>query len=388
MVVSKEGDGGGVLDLGGEWIQEGQRCVEELVGRYGLEVEGDKGRVSGVNALQKTRFPEALANLQDELDDLCAKIEARDHTTLTALDFMTLEEWLRRHEHHEEAGVPLRAAARFELGVEPSEVSALFFINYYKSGRTSTTVRGDRTKTTQRRRIASGASSLVHGLANELPPETVVLRSPVRRIEQKEDCVRVLSARGVYRASRVIVSVPTSLYHEIQFTPPLPDAKQKLSKSTRAGDICKVLLSYDRPWWRDVPIAYDYGSFIEVHDSGSQDSYSLTCVLGGQAARDWALLDPEIQEKAVLDEIRRIYASSVDVEKPISVAEQIWKHEQWSQGSSPVMGPGMLEYEHELRAPFDRIHFVGTETAQEWRLHMEGALRSGERGAEEVLAVL
>ena len=49
---------------------------------------------------------------------------------------------------------------------------------------------------------------------------------------------------------------------------------------------------------------------------------------------------------------------------------------------------GLTKFEHVLRAPAGRIHFVGTETAFEWKGYMEGAVRSGERGAEEVLLSL
>ncbi len=53
------------------------------------------------------------------------------------------------------------------------------------------------------------------------------------------------------------------------------------------------------------------------------------------------------------------------------------------------MGPGQLtRFEHVLRAPSGPIHFVGTETAFEWKGYMEGAVRSGERGAQEVLLAL
>ena len=50
------------------------------------------------------------------------------------------------------------------------------------------------------------------------------------------------------------------------------------------------------------------------------------------------------------------------------------------------MAPGGLsKFENVLRAPSGRLHFVGTETAYEWKGYMEGAVRSGERGAQEVL---
>jgi monoamine oxidase len=53
------------------------------------------------------------------------------------------------------------------------------------------------------------------------------------------------------------------------------------------------------------------------------------------------------------------------------------------------MGPGGLtQFDHVLKASAGRVHFVGTETAFEWKGYMEGAVRSGERGAKEVLLAL
>jgi monoamine oxidase len=41
-----------------------------------------------------------------------------------------------------------------------------------------------------------------------------------------------------------------------------------------------------------------------------------------------------------------------------------------------------------LRAPVGRIHWAGTETSDYWNGYMDGAVRSGERAAAEVLANL
>lgn len=48
----------------------------------------------------------------------------------------------------------------------------------------------------------------------------------------------------------------------------------------------------------------------------------------------------------------------------------------------------MTQYEHALRTAHGKVHFVGTETAYEWKGYMDGALRSGIRGAEEVARAL
>ena len=38
----------------------------------------------------------------------------------------------------------------------------------------------------------------------------------------------------------------------------------------------------------------------------------------------------------------------------------------------------------ELRKPFGRIHFAGTETSHKWSGYMEGAVQAGERASREV----
>ena len=42
------------------------------------------------------------------------------------------------------------------------------------------------------------------------------------------------------------------------------------------------------------------------------------------------------------------------------------------------------EYGAALRAPVGRIHWAGTETSEVFNGYMDGAVRSGERAADEV----
>jgi monoamine oxidase len=47
-----------------------------------------------------------------------------------------------------------------------------------------------------------------------------------------------------------------------------------------------------------------------------------------------------------------------------------------------------VEYGPALRRPVDTIHWAGTETSTFWNGYMDGAVRSGERAAAEVLDAL
>jgi monoamine oxidase len=48
----------------------------------------------------------------------------------------------------------------------------------------------------------------------------------------------------------------------------------------------------------------------------------------------------------------------------------------------------LLAYGPWIRNPIGRIHWVGTETSTYWNGYMDGAVRSSERAAQEVLAAL
>ena len=48
----------------------------------------------------------------------------------------------------------------------------------------------------------------------------------------------------------------------------------------------------------------------------------------------------------------------------------------------------LTRFGHALRTPVGRIHWAGTETSEAWCGYMDGAVRSGERVAAEVLASL
>jgi monoamine oxidase len=73
------------------------------------------------------------------------------------------------------------------------------------------------------------------------------------------------------------------------------------------------------------------------------------------------------------------------------VVEFNWStDETWNRGCPvAVLGPGTLvDFGAALRQPVGRVHWAGTETSTYWNGYMDGAVRSGERAAAEVLVAL
>ncbi|EME83609.1 uncharacterized protein MYCFIDRAFT_154161 [Pseudocercospora fijiensis CIRAD86] len=412
---------GSVCDVGAAWINDSNQSeMYGLARRYGLEliVQNSEGEMicdEGIGRHRKHPYGELrvaedgsdgeeiseVRRVRDVVEEMCQGIDVRDPVGRYGkenldLDAITFEEWLEGIGAGEHAKNAMRVGTRALLGVEPGEMSALYFLDYCKSGGGYLQMRGDRKHGGQYLRVKKGTQAFCKGLAGELPDDAVVLMAPVRRIEQVAGAVRVTSARGAYEAERVVVSVPTPLYKEIIWSPPLPADKLEMARSTMLGDYCKSILFYKTPWWRRhglTGMSQSARGPIGVTRDTSVDAdghYSLTCFLVGQPAREWRLRSPEQREKAVLAQIQQLFGKFAEVDEPIHVEEQIWKDEQWSQGCPcPVFGPGGLtKFGATLRAPMGRIHFVGTETAFEWKGYMEGAVRSGERGAQEVLLAL
>jgi monoamine oxidase len=73
---------------------------------------------------------------------------------------------------------------------------------------------------------------------------------------------------------------------------------------------------------------------------------------------------------------------------PTGYIEMNWSEERWTRGCYVgYTPPGVLtEYGPWITKPFGRVHWAGSETSDYWNGYMDGAVRSGERAAKEVLA--
>ena len=72
---------------------------------------------------------------------------------------------------------------------------------------------------------------------------------------------------------------------------------------------------------------------------------------------------------------------------PVEYIETAWWNEPWTRGCSMAhFPPGVLtSYGPLLREPLGRVHWAGTETATTSHGAIDGAVRSGERAAAEIL---
>jgi len=106
----------------------------------------------------------------------------------------------------------------------------------------------------------------------------------------------------------------------------------------------------------------------------------------GPHGHELARLAPAARRQFVIDEMRSRFGPKA--ERVRDYAEQSWADEEWTRGCFMAhYAPGVLtQLGHVLREPVGRIHWAGTETSDYWQGYMDGAVRSGERAAAEVVA--
>jgi monoamine oxidase len=136
---------------------------------------------------------------------------------------------------------------------------------------------------------------LATGIRDLLPRNTVQQSTPISSITDQGTHVEAVSSAAVrYHGRKLILSVPTPLCKDIQFSPPLPATKLVASTSTKLGYYTKVIAVYDRPWWADsgsCGLALSYqGPVVVARDTSSpaDHQFSLTCFVNGSIGRRWS----------------------------------------------------------------------------------------------------
>ena len=93
-------------------------------------------------------------------------------------------------------------------------------------------------------------------------------------------------------------------------------------------------------------------------------------------------LSPGQRYKSILKELKSFFGK--EAMSPIGFSEMNWANDPWSGGCTSPLPPGILtQYGPALFKNIGPLHFAGTEAATAWRGYMEGAVRAGERAADE-----
>jgi monoamine oxidase len=241
--------------------------------------------------------------------------------------------------------------------------------------------------------VVGGAGSIARRVADALG-DAVRLKTPVRSIVQRGDHVVVESAEVTVSARHAVVAVPPALALDIAFDPALPEDRLTLYRNSTAGPETKTLLVYDEPFWRTAGFSGQSAGpqsasevTLDASPAAGKPGVIASFTFGPIAERIDALDADERRRQVVAAMVERFGPRA---NSPSAFIETPWWKEPWTRGCSMAhWSPGILtKYGSLLRQPFGSVHWAGTETATISYGAIDGAVRSGERAAAEILAAV
>lgn len=235
-----------------------------------------------------------------------------------------------------------------------------------------------------------GYGAIVAHLARGLEVRT---RWPVRDVVHDGRGVRVQGPAGTVSGAGAIVTVPLPLLTTaaIRFDPPLPPAVATALRSLHMGAAEKLVLGFAERCWperlasiaRPGVAADDPTPSWSVHPKAPV----LVSYAGGRRARAFSRCsDRELLEVALAG-LRRGLG---DLGDPVQVVRSSWTVDPWSRGaytSNAVAGAGRARALL-ARPVTSRLVLAGEATAPHDYATTHGALSSGRRAAEQVLAAM
>ena len=380
-------------EAGADLIEGEQTLVHELAAAVGLKPQrvlragftyygpdsGGRNRVWTSPSIWK----EAASRLKPEIERYEAAGKRWDSGVAAALGPQSVADWLRRQ----------RAGRRFDAGVrsirgfflaDAEDLSLLSLVDQFSEG-----VPGDDAFF----RIPGGNDRLPQRVAATLK-QHVVHGALVQKVRCRGDRVAVsLLERGRRHeliADFAVLAVPATTLRRITFSPRLPGPQWEAIASLKYGAATRVLLQFERPFWRRVRRHRAFGTTLPIgavwdaseHQRGS--SGMLMLLAGGRAS----------------GECRQILAR----EGPAGVVERLawlgrpapltamW-HTSWED--DPLAGGGYAVFSPDfdpilrdwLRRPAGRLAFAGEHTSASWEGFLNGAIESGRRAAAEISAL-
>ncbi|MFK7827497.1 MAG: flavin monoamine oxidase family protein [Oligoflexales bacterium] len=218
---------------------------------------------------------------------------------------------------------------------------------------------------------------------------------PVNKILYDAQEVIVEAGDSNYRASQVIVTVPLGVLKSgnIEFEPTLPSKKQQSIDKPAMGTLEKVVLQFDTIFWPSTGVIYidEPMGRLPLYMDISAISLKPTLVVfhgGNESVKLISRYDDESIKNSAID--RLAHALGKEVPEPANYLVTRWSQDPYALGSYAYVPVGASPSDmEELASPLnDRVFFAGEATSSEYYGQTHGAMISGLRAADEVLAAI
>ncbi|XP_051157742.1 spermine oxidase-like [Leptopilina boulardi] len=253
----------------------------------------------------------------------------------------------------------------------------------------------------------------------ELPVmSNTVLNAEVSSIDYSDPNgkVTVKTTNGdTHTADHVIVTCSVGVLkdvHKSLFKPVLPEDKQKTIEGMGFGNVAKIYLSYDAPWWHDemqkgVGLLWLDKDLEEVEKDSEKNWLQglvgvyavehqpnlLEAWVSGKHSRDMEKLTDEQVKNQVVEVLQRFFGKTHNMTEPTEMMRSMWsgnKHFKGTYSYRRVMSDPDVVNPTKLSEPVGEgkpvVLFAGEATSPHHYSSVHGAIETGWREAERIMA--
>jgi monoamine oxidase len=382
-------------EAGGDMIDEAQHEIRALAGELGLKLtrilRGGFGYAradpaAGVRIVTRGAV-KGWDRLARELAPLIRRYKLAEQRwdSPIALDIArrSVAMWLDDVNADEELRTSATGLRGFFLA-DPEELSLIALVDQFA---------GDDVAPGPMYRIEGGndllASALAAPLADRLNLNTELVALS-HRGKNVRATIRQARATTTLTIDYVVLTLPATVLRRIPVTPALPAQQHEAIARLRYGRSTKTILQFSRRFWRlpGRPRAFGsalaFGALWDGNEEQRGRPGILTLLAGGGASDATQQLVAKGGMPALVNSLEWLGAKHAEL---VASRQVRWEDDPWSRGGYAFFDP---TYDPSLRAwlarPFGRLFFAGEHTSIKWQGYMNGAVESGRRAAEEIIA--
>jgi monoamine oxidase len=380
-------------EAGADLIESGQTSVVNLARELGLTLQpilrngfgycgtDRRGRVC-VQSVERS-----FRSVGEELGDLIRQYKCSeqrwDSAIASSMARQSVTSWLKT------VAADAWLVSRFRglrglFLADPEDLSLLALVDFFSTGGFG----AGRTL-----RIVEGNDRIATEMARRLS-DPVRLGTVVRRVRDLDGRVvaRVEESSGVHEihADYFVSAMPATTVRDIEWDARLSDAQRAAYAHLRYGAATRLLVQFERRFWRKAGRANAFGSDQPtgaVWDGNERQQGRagiLSFLAGGGASAD---LQGILRSEGLPGVTRRLTWLGAP---PRTLASKlvVWEDDPWARGGYAYFDTSFNPLWRDwLARPAGRIVFAGEHTSIRWQGYMNGAVESGLRAADEIVAI-
>lgn len=246
--------------------------------------------------------------------------------------------------------------------------------------------------------IRGGNDQLPLRIAEEIGEENILLQSVVTKIEHTPSGVTVTferdGAEESLSADYLVCAIPFTILRDVTITPALSADKTRAIKELFMMNAGRGYIQTNTRFWEAEGIG---GLKIAKTDTAAERIWNLSDVMPAGSARGmlvsytqeanadaYADVPRADREGYTLDLVEQFFPE-IKAEK-VAFFEYVWSDDPWVKGAWTDILPNQWWIVDAARKAEGRVVFAGEHTSV-WAGWMQGAIESGQRAADEIVAM-